>query len=480
MKRLIIPIFFILFLIYPFAFSINNGFYFICAILLLLAIVKIKNIMSKKYKIQISEKLVKFYPLIIILQAVITRIGSAMFLNDNLVQVSDFNSALNVANTMQFQEPYHRIFIHWILLPYITHFLFNIFGSSQLVALIFNGIICVLSTIMIYFVTCKLVKNKNISFLASMLYILWPANILYVGIYTTEHITQLLLLIGVFLILKGNEERKSVKKYILFFISGIMLGLTTFFKNFGLVFIIALVIYFVLKCIFSAKEDLKKKVITSLISFVILVIGNFLIVQITYVALDNIIGAKVSRDNTTYFLTVGLISNNNGTYNATIGENYKRKIVENNYNYDAVNKEMCDILIKDIISNKNLGKKLENKAKVIVGGDKGRVGFVIRSAKENGSIKLKEFIEKYILDLNDFYYMVLFILIGVGILKFRKDTNLEVLFIYISIYGTYLLLVLIEAQNRYTYGINSFICILAAIGFGYLFNYKKEEAKPIF
>lgn len=468
MKKIILPIFFILFLIYPYAYSISNGLYLIYGVFLLLIILKLKDFILNKYNIKIPEKLKKLYPIILVAIAVITRIVPAIILNENIVQVSDFEKALELSSTMQFEEPYHRIFTHWILLPKITNFIFKIFGNSQLVALIFNGIICSITSILIYFVTNKITKNKNISFLASLLYLLWPANILYVSIFTPEHITQLLLMIGVFLILKGNEKKSNIIKLITLFIAGIMLGMTTFFKNFGIVFIFALFIYYILKVIYNRDLLNKKSISIYILSIIVVMLGNIIATKVTYSYLDKLVGKEVSRSNTACYLLVGLDSKGNGAYNKRLYQEYFDEVINNNYNYKQANKNILNRLKDDLKNNDELFDLLDRKARIIVGGDQSRLGFVMRSAKENGSIKVQEFIEKHILDFNDFYYMVLFIFLGVGILRFKKDINLEVLYIYISIYGSYLLLLLVEAQNRYSYGVNPFICILAAIGFEYL------------
>lgn len=475
MKKLILPIFFILFLIYPFSYSLNNGLYLVYGAFLLIIILKLKDIILNKCNIKIPEKIKKTYPIIIVIIAIITRIISAILLNENIVQVSDFQTAMELSSTMQFEEPYHRIFTHWILLPKITNFLFNIFGNSQLVALIFNGVICSITSIFIYFVTNKIIKNKNISFLASLLYLLWPANILYVGIFTPEHITQLLLIIGVFLILKSNEQKNKIIKYFSLLIAGMMLGMTTFFKNFGIVFIVALFIYYVLKLIFNRELFNKNNIIVYILSIIVVLIGNLIATKFTYNYLDKLVGKEVSRSNTACYLLVGLDSRGNGEYNKKLYQEYFDEVINNNYNYKQANKNILYRLKNDLKNNDKIFDLLDRKARIIVGGDESRLGFVTRSIKEKGNNEFAEYIEENLIDINNYYYMILFILIGIGILRFKKEINLEILYIYISIYGSYLLLLLVEAQNRYSYGINPFICILAAIGFEYLMKQKKTS-----
>lgn len=467
MKKFITYTFILLFLIYPFSYSISNGTYFICGILLMTFLIFIANKITKKYKYSI-KKIQRFYPIIIVILALLTRVISALILNDNIQQVSDFNRALKISDTLDFSATYYRLFPHWIILPKIMNIIFNIFGSSQIVALIFNAVVCTTVSILIYFVTNEITDNKNVSFLASIIYIIWPANILYIGVYTTEHIVQMLLLIGILFIYRGNKEDVKLKKVIYFFVAGVSFGLTTFFKNFGIVFIIALLIYFILKIIFGNKESVKQHIIVYLISFILVIIGYFITTQIMYMYIDSLVGAKVSRNNMAYFLTVGLSSKNDGTFSETISEDYKNSIENNNYNYEFVNKDMLNKLKEDVKNNNKLFQLINSKAKIIVKNDEERVKFVSRMAKQNGSVKCEKFIENNIIKINNFYYITIFTLVGVGLLRFIKDKNLEVLYMYICVYGCYLLLLLIEAQNRYPYGINPFVCILATMGFEYL------------
>lgn len=477
MKKFIVYTFILLFLIYPFSYSISDGTNFVCGIILITLLIFIIN---KIYKICnskdiiILKKIQKFYPIIILLLALLTRIASALVLNDNIKQVSDFYTALKTSETLVFSKPYHYLFPHWVLLPKIANVLFSVFGSSQLVILVFNAVVCTIVSVLIYFVTNKILNNKNISFLASILYIIWPANILYVGVYTTEHIVQMLLLIGTFFIYKGNNETRKLKKIIYFFVVGVSLSLTTFFKNFGIIFVIALLIYFILKIIFESKRNLKKYIIVYLISFITVIVGYFITNQIMYAYIDSIVGGKVSRNNIAYFLTVGLSSKNDGTYNEEISKDYKEAIENNNYDYDTVNKEMMNKLKEDVKNNNELFTLLKNKAKIVAQNDEARIEFICRMAKANESEKLAKFVEDYILEINNFYYIIIFTLMGLGLLRFIKDKNLEILYIYISIYGSYLLLLIIETQNRYTYSINPFICILAGIGFEYLIKQKRN------
>ena len=91
MKKIIIPIFFILFLLFPYAYSISNGVNFILGLLIIAFVVKLlsKHVLNRAENIS-NNKIQKYYPLIIFSIALITRIISAIILNDNITQLSYF------------------------------------------------------------------------------------------------------------------------------------------------------------------------------------------------------------------------------------------------------------------------------------------------------------------------------------------------------------------------------------------------------
>ena len=163
-------IFAFLFLIYPTSYGISDlkiVVIFVTILLLLLFIYKKSKILKK---IHIKEK---YFPWIILLLAIITRIGIVLLFENHLVQVSDFGGALNASNIMDFSSDYYRIFTHWILYPTMVHGIYQIFGSSQLVALLTNAIILIISSLLVYKVSFLIFNNKTYGFISSLFYIIF-------------------------------------------------------------------------------------------------------------------------------------------------------------------------------------------------------------------------------------------------------------------------------------------------------------------
>ena len=178
---ILLYIFTFLFLIYPTSYGISDlKVVFTFAAVLLLAFLLYKKVKIFQ-KIHINEK---FYPWIILVLAIATRIGIVLLFESHVIQVSDFGNALSASNTLNFSSDYHRVFTHWILYPAIIHGIYQIFGSSQLAALLTNAVILISSSILVYKVSYLLFKNKTAGFISGLLYIFWPSNILYTLIFS--------------------------------------------------------------------------------------------------------------------------------------------------------------------------------------------------------------------------------------------------------------------------------------------------------
>ncbi len=456
--NILLLIFSILFIIYPLGFSFINGFYFLLATIVVIIIITCcKYVPNLSFKIKNIDK--KYFLIIIILLAVLTRVGVVLFFEKNVQQVSDFAIALKSSKNLDFSGDYYRVFTHWILYPYLVSFVYKLFGNSQLVALIVNSIILIINSILIYCVTSKL-SNKKTGFIAGLIYVFWPANILYTLVFTQEHFVQMLFLIVMllFVSIEQNENIKFSKKIFLSFMIGILLGLSVFFKNFAPVFLIAFVIYYILKIL---KIHFNKKIIiNSLAMFITIFVSFFMMKEVIFLKIDNMAGHKVLRSPTICYLNVGL--RNDGRYNKETYQEYFDKMVENNYDYEKTNKIILNNLLKETKKNKNIGNLLKQKAKMIFGGDYERLEFV-ETTISNTNIQQQNIYGK-IENLNNLYYVCIMLLLFIGLFSLNSKKNLLNLLNYLIIFGSGLLILLVEAQNRYMYSLYGFLCILSAIG----------------
>ena len=343
----------IIFIFYPISYGLPSILKTI--ILLTLMMLFLKFIWPRINKfIKIKEK---YYLPIIIGIFLITRIIAFIVLKDNIIQVSDFNAALNVAKSMDFHSSYYMHFVHWIFQPVIHHYLLNIFGINQISIMIFNIILTLGITIGVYKVTELVTKTKSTSFFAGLMYTLWPANIIYFSINTPEHIGSLLIIWASYLIIKIFDNKQIEKGILYSLVTGILLGFSVFFKNFALVFIIAFVLYIIM---YLLKNKFKFKELICYTLYLIIIFGCYsLITTSMYNVADKLVGKEVNRSIAPCYMYVSLHSNGNGNYNAELYNKYFETIEKNGYKKG--NSIVLHDLAENIKNNDQFLKLLKNK-----------------------------------------------------------------------------------------------------------------------
>ncbi len=474
----LVLIFSILVLIYPISYGITDlkPIIIFCAVIAILFLVKIKYI-NQKINIKINKK---YYLPIILLLALITRLGTVFLFNSYISQVSDFRTALRTSQSLNFMFDYHRVYNHWILWPFLLNLIYKVLGNAQIVALITNAIILTIVSVLVYKVTNLIFDNPKYGFIAALIYIFWPANILYTLIFTQEHLGILLILLAIyiFLILEKNNKKNKIISLLSLLLIGLILALSSFFKNFAPVLIIAFAIYYFLNNFKKDGLNIKKEILSKFISIVIIIISFISTQNIIFTGIDQIIKDKVDRNTIPCYLNVGL--RGNGHYSDEIYGMYFDAIKKYDYDYNKANKEIMSELITTIKDGtSDIYKKdfFENKAKTLFNTDSARLSITAYSFDINEHYKVSNIIRKYIIDLNNYYYIILSFLVALGLIDTNKKKNLKQILLYIIIHGSALLLILVEAQNRYMYSIQMLLCILAVPGLKEIYEYVKKHIK---
>ncbi len=104
--------------------------------------------------------------------------------------------------------------------PLFLSLIYKIFGHSFFAAKIGLAILSSV-TVMLLFFLGKILVDKKTGFLASLIYSIYPASIFWTGYLAPETITAFLLVLSVFLILKGETENK---KSLYFVLGGLFFG----------------------------------------------------------------------------------------------------------------------------------------------------------------------------------------------------------------------------------------------------------------
>jgi len=104
--------------------------------------------------------------------------------------------------------------------PLFLALIYKIFGHSYLAAKIGLAILSSFTVVLIYLLGKILVDEKT-GFWASLIYSIYPASIFWTGYLAPETITAFLLILSIFLILKGEIENR---KFLYFVFGGLFFG----------------------------------------------------------------------------------------------------------------------------------------------------------------------------------------------------------------------------------------------------------------
>ncbi len=224
---------------------------------------------------------------------------------------------------------------------------------------------------------------------------------------------------------------------------------------------------------------LNKKILKLALVIFAAVLGvYFLTNTIIFKMEENLLDAKIMKNQIGLYMWVGFGLPNQGQYsNERYGEYYDY-LEENNYDYAKASKYFQKKLKNEI--KENYGKYpnlIKTKTIINFKEDDGQLGFLSYSIKEN-SANIKDLLLTLVKDVNNIYYIIilLFTLLGcIYNIKYLKNNSL--LFINITFFGGCLMLLFAEAQNRYKYALLPLLCIIAAIGLYYGYDLIKKIGK---
>lgn len=458
----------ILFILFPLLSIITKNLLTFLVIIVVISF--LLYFLSFKIKVKIPKK---YLLLIIFCISFLIRLICVLLLNKYVVQVGDFDRAYMNAFSLNYTTDNYRVFTHWVLISELNHYLFKIFGSYQLVSLIFNSLITSFVSLLTYLISFEIFHNKKIAFLASMMYVFWPSMILYNIIFLPDHIASLLILLCIYLALKlFNFESNSVKVRIIYtFLIGVCIGISIFFKNFSQAFLIALCIYLFLEFLKTDvwKLTLKKYFYLAIIFLCFLVTKNIMFIHI-----ENQVGASVVKDVSPCYLNVGLNSAGNGFYDSNLYSVYFNMYRENNYDYKKTNNEIMKQLKSDIKTNyRLLPEKFIRKAFVLQ-NDNIKLDW-IKISLSNDNIKSNL---DNIYSINNIYYLIIICFMLISLFLNIKAKDNKLLFLYVFIFGSLLMIMLIETQARYTYAVQPLYCICTGLLFSSILcrrNIKKNK-----
>lgn len=370
---------------------------------------------------------------------------------------------------------YISLFPHYIGYPAFLAPFYKIFGASTTVATVLNVVLSCGISLLIYNIGFKL-YGKKCGFIGALIWALWPSQIFYTALVSTEITFTFLMLLCIYFFMRILENKKGIFSVsIKFFLLGIICSVSNIIRPIGQVVLIAICLYYFVFVVEHIK--VKNSVFSKFIFLALLLTGYLITSTFISFATSKAIGREIAKYPFGFNIYVGSNYESNGTWNAadanTLSEIQKTPGI--------TAQEIHNELLKrswERISNRSL---LENfifvckKHGMIWPVDYDSLVYIKQGLiQENTKFDFYKF-ERLLVKVSNFYYHTILLLCAFGgiTLTLRKNQGFP-LFLVIIILGIIFLHMIVEVAGRYHFPAISIFSILAGYGISSLndFNLK--------
>lgn len=381
----------------------------------------------------------------------VTKIFAVSFFS--AVPVADYQTYYEFAEKMTYgyRLDYNNLYL--ALYPHVfgyAEFLsvfFKIFGNSASLAILLNVILTVVSMVFIYKIG-KYLGGGKMAVACAVLWILFPSQSLWNGFVLSEPLYTMLLLAFWYVCLYLKREKKNGKLTTgLAVLAGVLLSMFHMIRPIGLIVLVALVIslFFV-----RITEVNRKHILVTVVLVCTFLLGN----KIVNYHVESRIGMATGGFSW-YNVSVGLEESSGGKWNQ---EDWDRVLGNANQFQQAGISEPAKeaqqlekgVALKKAKQLKNPMKLLRQKFKSLLKNDSSGIIIHMKYSQVQLSEKVYTNID-YI--TNSFYFMIVILTIGAGIIFLFDKKYQGIEFIYLYVIGLTLGHMVVEVQERYHYSI---------------------------
>lgn len=403
-------------------------------------------------------------PILLFLSCFIIRYLYCHFMDGYINQIYDFGLVLEKAKTGTFTEYllYYRMFLHKFFYPFLLHILHI---TSQPKILLFQCI-CVSFIAVVLFYIGKEIASERLGMIQAILFIMWPAQVVYTQVITEEHIAALLLTIIIFLVIcivkklervdTIRDHRDNVVKVLaIAFFTGIICGICAFFKDWALVGLVAIVICSLY--LFLGYDNHKRILLVGCV--ICILIGRMGIEKGFIFFAENRLGGVRCNNGNAVYLYVTLDPDATGGYDLDRYIEYFNIAEENDYDFKKTDKVAMGILKEKIRKGyEKVPQLLLHKGREAYMSDEHMFDIALKH-EVNDSFQL---IFSWLLPVVKYIGMIYYMGIVILLLLSSLIPNRYNFLILLCILGGVLVNLLIECQGRYKYSIEPIWCIPAA------------------
>lgn len=407
----------------------------------------------------ISIKLQRKSEMAFVFLLVLTSIFSCFVWNlyAKTVPVSDYSVLLEGALKISqgfFSEAFDKtnyFFIYNYQIGYASYLalIIKFMGQNLMFLKCCETIFITLSAIFIYKIASEHI-NKECGVIASMLFSTFIFNIMGSSIINNQHLSGLLMIMGVYFILKGKYSHTAI--------AGLIWGIMNVVRPIGIVSIISVFMYFLFLVVTTSHW---RRSFSHLLILLFAFYSTLFLFDTVFFNLQ-IAPRQISKNNLPYFKCVIGLGATNGSLFGNRTKNARKTNVyfdleKLGFDYLKYNNESLKFLKSKLMDYPNTIKFLKEKMVYFMGEKDHQYTFAL------DSVKLTDKKIKILASFAHIQYFILLCLAFLSVAIFKRSLPANFVLVLILIANFLAVHLLIEAQTRYRYDIYMLIIILASI-----------------
>lgn len=361
-----------------------------------------------------------------------------------------YDYAVTLSQSWRAENQYIALFPHIMGYSTFLSVFFKLFGARTLLPQLLNVVLTVITGLMTYKITEKMVSPRAAVY-SYIGWIIMPSQTMYNNLVLSEPLYTTFI-VGYFLLLiVVNESANSSKVWIIGMglVGGITLRMINVVRPIAVILVIATIIWLFVLRMDRIKNSLKKWIF-------------FLVpLLVVYIALGSVwnlyLSSRLGQESATvpgFTIYVGTNEESRGSWNSADSALLSEYLEEPGATVQSVQVKLLEDAKDRIVNGRIRLKKLFiEKVKTFLGGDSGCVDY---------NYAVLECTEELACICNVAYYMLVILCLKSvrGILKKGADTTNPVLMLYVI--GLTLAHTLVEVAVRYHYSIIPVLIILAS------------------
>lgn len=415
-------------------------------------------------------------PILIYLGCFISRWVYCRIMNPKTTQISDFLVVLEEAASGLFTDrlDYYRFYVHKFLYPYLLH---GIGADTQTKIYLIQSIVVSFVPVLLYFIGKNYISIRA-GICAAVIYIIWPVQIIYSSIVTEEHVASVLVLAIIWILISaemkirslsttewksGEWLKKAAVPVVLFLTAGILSGLNSFFKDWGSVIFVAVLISSIGLLI---KYHSNAKRVVLILSVFLLFAGRKVTINTVDLLAEHVLGIEANNGGVVAMHMYGtLIPGAPGDYNGPANEEYRELAKQNNYDFKETNKQAMTILKSRIAEGiDQMPDLILRKGRMAYKDDSAVFFWVFEKELQQDTYQLLESTVNGLKKVDSVLWVFVVLAAFIAAFAIGRTKNQTVFFWLLCAVGFGMVSLLVESQGRYKYSIQPMWILLAVYG----------------